>query len=381
MTTLLEIDRPMRPVWRFMSVCTGAGVAIALLAGIAIAPSRASDADDPEIRRRDASIVLRWTAAWNSLVWPAGSTVSGCFLERDVEWRSLFVRAAEAWMEIANIKLDFGAAPGFRNCSMMDTSDIRVTFRPGLASFSRAGTLALDVGPTEPTVVITTGALGEQVGMSKESRYGVMLHELGHALGLPHEHQHPLSPCPGEYRFELLCATAEAGGPNAARYRSLVTAFNAQRTIRMDIEPEKQPPHDVNSIMHYRYSPDILRGGRSAKCYARTPLSFSAADRSKAQTLYPRDTATQKKFLLEQAAILERTLATSGLARSTAERIARLLEARVARRHGEFGFKINLAKAPLKDADTAELEATLAGRGKEAGAASCVAPANNRGKT
>jgi hypothetical protein len=334
-----------------------------------------------EIQRRDASIALRWTAAWNTLVWPAGSTVTGCFFERDARWRQLFVQATRAWMEIANLKFDFGDGPGYRTCSILEASDIRVTFRPGLASFSRAGTLALDVDPGAPTLVITTGALGEQMAQSREARYGVMLHEIGHALGLPHEHQHTLSPCPGEYRFELLCARSEAAGPNAARFLSLATAFNAQRTVRLDLEPDKQPAYDVNSVMHYRYTPDILRSGRSSRCFARTPLSFSLGDRIKAEMLYPKNIASQKAFLLQQAAVLQRTLAASGLSRPTAERLARLIETRVARRHGDFGFRIDLGNAPLNDQDTTDRELELAGRGREAGAATCATPGGRRSRS
>ena len=351
---------------------------LAVVTGTLTASAVAAEPDEGDLARRDAAIVLRWTAGWNTLIWPAGSAVSGCFMERDVEWRGLFARATQAWMEIINLKLDFGVGPGYRTCSTFDPSDIRVTFRPGLASFSRAGTLALDIAPATPTLVITTGALGEQAATSKESRYGVMLHELGHALGLPHEHQHVLSPCPSEYRFELLCGKADEGGPKAARYLSLASVFNAQRTIRLDLEPEKQPPHDVNSIMHYRYSPEILRGGRGSRCLAKTALSFSVADRQRFAELYPKDVAAQRRFLLDQAAILQRTLAASGLSRATVERLARLIEQRVERRHGDIGFRINVASAALGETTTSDLEIRLSGRGRESGAPSCT-PAAARG--
>ena len=137
-------------------------VALAVLAAYALAlPSRAAEPKpDDDVTARDAAIVMRWTAAWNILVWPAGSAISGCFLERDGEWRATLVKAASAWSEIANIRFDFGLAPGYRTCSLFEPSDIRVTFRPGLASSSHKSKKRLRPGrkSSRPCACRTTSA-------------------------------------------------------------------------------------------------------------------------------------------------------------------------------------------------------------------------------
>lgn len=313
--------------------------------------------------RRDRAILQRFQSAWRILVWPAGSAIAGCFMEeKNVAQREAFVRATRAWSSVANITFDFGAGPGFRSCRLDNPSEMRVTFRPALASRSEIGTLALDVHPAQPTLYISTGALGEQLQTSLEERIGVMIHELGHALAMPHEHQHPLSPCPAEYRFDVLCPRPDAGqNITAARYASVLAVYSGQRALISDPDPTRLLPYDVKSVMHYRYPPGVLKAGRSSTCYVNGPFVLSEGDRAKLAVLYPRDALAQTTMIRQELIVLARAIAASGMSAETAQSIKALVEARLARKFPDLAAKLDLTpfSLPQESRQTRVIEENL----------------------
>jgi hypothetical protein len=307
------------------------------------APSAVAVPETPP-SRRDRAILQRFQASWRILVWPAGQPVIGCFMEKkNAAQRDAFLKATRAWTAHANLTFDFGEAPGYRSCSIDEPSDIRVSFRPALASRSEVGTLALDVAPGQPTLHISTGALGEQIKASLDDRIGIMIHELGHALGLPHEHQHPQSPCPAEYRFDLLCPREGTQHVNAHRYASVLAVYSGQRALIADPEPKRLLPYDVQSVMHYRYPHMLLKGGRGSACYVNAPFVLSDGDKAKMRLLYPKDPEVQRAMIREELKVLARAIGATGISAETAQSLTALVERRLERKFPKLGATLDLS--------------------------------------
>jgi len=122
-------------------------------------PRRALRIDDPA----RAIIVIR-------KMWPNGSTLRVRFMGGNSNQQALAKEQAEWWKEYANLKFEFNNAPD---------AEIRITFDPALGAWSYVGTDCLSIPQNEATM-----NLGFQDG-------GTSAHELGHAIGLGHEHQNP----------------------------------------------------------------------------------------------------------------------------------------------------------------------------------------------
>ncbi|KAI6226842.1 Zinc metalloproteinase [Aphelenchoides besseyi] len=103
------------------------------------------------------------TVNGTNYVWPIGQPINFSFNETDEEWQQLIRRALHQWEEETCIRFN-------ENSSATD----RLEFIRNLGCGSALG----HIGGAQP---ISIGNRCEQIG--------TVLHEIGHALGLDHEHQ------------------------------------------------------------------------------------------------------------------------------------------------------------------------------------------------
>lgn len=125
--------------------------------------------------------------------WPNGSVINLAFLNGTPELHEEVKTAISNWTRGTTVRVAY-VAPG--------DSEVRVIFNDRGASWSYLGTQALAVERTEPTTVlgIQSVAAGE--------RESAIYHEVGHILGLIHEHQIPTADI-----VDWDVAEAEASGP------------------------------------------------------------------------------------------------------------------------------------------------------------------------
>jgi len=138
--------------------------------------------------------------------------------------------------------LDIGLE--FKEVAARDEAEIRVGFMQGDGAWSYVGTDVLNSGPNERTMNFGWSLLRPD-GMD------TALHEIGHTLGLPHEHQNPNA----GIVWDEDAVYDELGKPPNSWPRQ-TTYHNIIRKIRADTVQGSY--WDPNSIMHYPFEPGLI---------------------------------------------------------------------------------------------------------------------------
>ena len=176
-------------------------------------------------------------AVITSTKWPNGSTIKVSLNGGTSTVRAKVIQFAKQWEQYANIKFNF--------VTNDNTAKIRVTFASG-GSWSYIGKSTPSTGAT-----MNYGWLTDNTADSEYSR--VVIHEFGHALGMIHEHQHPLVSIPWD---KPAVYAYYAAAPNYwdeettdnnifAKYSTTQTNYSA---------------YDKFSIMHYAVPNELTIG-------------------------------------------------------------------------------------------------------------------------
>ncbi len=148
-------------------------------------------------------------------------------------------KAFEIWKEV-------GIGLEFREVDNRRDGEVRIGFMKGNGSWSYIGRDIWNISRNDRTM-----NFGWDIGVGGGD-IDTALHEIGHTLGFPHEHQNPNA---GIVWDEEVVYSALAAPPN--RWDRNKTFNNIIRKINPDIVQGSN--WDPNSIMHYPFSPGLIR--------------------------------------------------------------------------------------------------------------------------
>ncbi len=170
---------------------------------------------------------------------------------------------------------DVGIGVKFEEVKSREDAEIRIGFMRGDGAWSYVGRGILTKGAHERTM-----NFGWDLTRRK-SEIDTAVHEIGHTLGFPHEHQNPHA---GIVWDEEAVYTSLAKPPN--RWSRSQTHYNIIRKIEPDeVQGSNWDPH---SIMHYPFEAGLIK---EPERYGETGLSprpgLSQRDRAWVKALYP----------------------------------------------------------------------------------------------
>jgi len=147
-------------------------------------------------------------------------------------------RAFAAWKNL-------GIGLEFKEVASAEEAELRIGFLRGDGAWSYTGREVLEIGQSERTM-----NLGWD--LTRPGEVDTAIHEIGHSLGFPHEHQNPNA---GIVWDEEAVYAALAQPPNS--WSRETTHWNIIRKIPPDsVEGSNWDP---NSVMHYPFGPGLIR--------------------------------------------------------------------------------------------------------------------------
>ena len=236
----------------------------------------------PEIDpHRSAAIII------NDNKWVNGTVIHYYFFDEETDGENIFMsdgtQQFRSWVgsneqkevvrEAFQIWKDKGIGLEFQEVDDRQDAEVRIGFMQGDGAWSYLGTYVLNIGAGQRTMNFGWD-------LTRGDGLDTALHEIGHTLGLPHEHQNPNA---GIVWDEEAVYTALAAPPN--NWSREKTFHNIIRKI--DPDTVQGSNWDPDSIMHYPFGPGLIEAPEEYRNGIFPEDGLSERDIQWIKTFYP----------------------------------------------------------------------------------------------
>ena len=208
--------------------------------------------------------------------WLNGTVLHYWFFDKPAAWttteeeKNIVRQAFKVWMDV-------GIGIEFKEVKSISDAEIRISFLRDNRTWSGVGRDIIDLfGKNENTM-----NFGWDLVHDDAEGIDTAVHEIGHTLGAPHEHQNPYS---GIVWNEQAVIADLSGPPNNWDLDTI--NWNILRKI--DVSEVEGSSWDPNSIMHYPFKAGLIL---KPEMYKTAPLipagGLSAADKEWVKKFYP----------------------------------------------------------------------------------------------
>jgi hypothetical protein len=211
----------------------------------------------------------------NDRKWVNGTTLHYAFFENQPRFAHLAGTEAQKKVFRDGVKawVDLGIGLKFEEVKSRSEAQLRIAFQKNDGHWSYIGRDALKQGVNEATLNLDPTA--------GNFNWETAAHEIGHSMGLPHEHQNPRA---GIVWNEEAVYAALAQPPN--RWSRETTYHNIIRKI--DADSVQGSNWDKDSVMHYQFEAGLIDTPKEFKTQPLIPAGgLSPRDRDWIRTFYP----------------------------------------------------------------------------------------------
>lgn len=209
--------------------------------------------------------------------WLNGTTIKYYFFNGGSDGSPVTWKGTTAQMNVVRQAFkawkDLGIGLSFLEINDKNEAHVRIGFLMGNGSWSYVGRDVIDISssPNERSM---------NFGWDITNDINTAIHEIGHTLGMPHEHQNPFA---GIVWDDEAVYAALAKPPNS--WDRNKTFFNIIRKLNpAEVEGST---HDPNSVMHYPFAAGLIKEPAAFRNGIRPAGGISANDKAYIKRFYP----------------------------------------------------------------------------------------------